>query len=222
MIFPIGDDNIEGGHKPIISYSLIFINVIIFLVQLSIGEETMLQFASIPEEITHGNRLFTLITSMFLHGGAMHLIGNILFLWIFGDNIEAIIGSFMFLLFYLFGGFFAAGAHILTDPHSIIPTIGASGAISAVMGAYMVMFPKSRVKMIFIIFFKKFHIPAFLFLIFWFLQQIFSGITTFSVVGSGGGVAWWAHIGGFVFGIAVGLILKEKFKGLYSYNIAKA
>jgi membrane associated rhomboid family serine protease len=221
LIFPIGDDNIEGGHKPIVSYSLIGINVIIFLIQLSIGEETIYHFASVPEEITHGNRLFTLITSMFLHGGTMHLIGNMLFLWIFGDNIEAIIGSSMFLLFYLFGGLFAAGAHILTDPHSIIPMIGASGAISAVMGAYMVMFPKSRVKMIFIVFFKKFHIPAFLFLIFWFLQQIFSGITTFGGIGPGGGVAWWAHIGGFAFGIVVGLVLKQKFKDLYSYKIAK-
>lgn len=217
MIFPIGDDNIEGGHKPIVSYGLIALNIIIFILQFLLGEDLIYKFASVPEQVIHGNDLFTLITSMFLHGGLMHIIGNMLFLWIFGDNIEAIIGSTMFLTFYILGGLFASGAHIITDPHSVIPTIGASGAISAVMGAYMVMFPKSRVKMIFIIFFKKFHIPAFLFLVFWFLQQIFSGMTTIGGAQSGG-VAWWAHIGGFVFGIVVGLILKQKFNYLYSYN----
>jgi len=218
VIFPIGDDNIEGGHKPIVSYGLIVINIIIFLIQLNVGEDIIYQYASVPKEITHGDNLFTLITSMFLHGGIMHIVGNMLFLWIFGDNIEAIIGSGLFLLFYVLGGLFASWAHIFSDPQSVIPTIGASGAISAVMGAYMVMFPKSRVKLIFIIFFKKFHIPAFLFLIFWFGQQIFSGIST---VTEGGGVAWWAHIGGFVFGIAIGFILKQKYHHLYSYKSEK-
>jgi len=221
VIFPIGDDNIEGGHRPIVSYSLIAINILIFVIQMTFGEDLMYDYASVPQEITNGDRLFTLITSMFLHGGIMHIAGNMLFLWIFGDNIEAVIGSVLFLLFYISGGLFASAAHILTDPLSTIPTIGASGAISAVMGAYLIMFPKSRIKMIFILFFKKFHIPAFLFLIFWFLQQILSGVTTFSSVETGGGVAWWAHIGGFVFGILIGFLLKQKFENLYSYNTTK-
>ena len=221
MIFPIGDDNIEGGHKPFVSYSLIVINVVVYLIEIQLGESFVNKYAVTPVDVVQGDGLYTLLTSIFLHGDLMHLLGNMLFLWIFADNIEAIIGNFNFLMFYLIGGLMASGAHILTDAHSIIPTLGASGAISAVMGAYMIMFPKSRVKMIFILFFKKFHIPAFLFLIIWFVQQLYSGIGTWSN-SSTGGVAWWAHIGGFVFGVIVGYFLKARCGHLYDYATPKA
>lgn len=213
MIFPIGDTQVEQGHKPYVSHALIALNVLIFLYEVSLGEQLnnfVTEFGVIPREIVVGQDLFTLITSIFLHGGWMHLIGNMLFLWIFGDNIEATIGSPKFLLFYLGGGIIASFAHIFFNVGSTIPSIGASGAIAAVMGAYLIMFPKSQVKVVLIIFFKKFTIPAILFLGIWFVQQLFSGIGSLSVTTADeAGVAWWAHIGGFVFGIVCGLWFRD-------------
>ncbi len=227
MIFPIGDDNIVGGHRPIVSYAFIIINVCIFLYQITLGADGCAAFlntyGTIPNEITNGQDLFTLITSMFLHGGWMHIIGNMLFLWIFADNIEAIIGSGLFFLFYVLGGLFASASHIITDPDSMIPTVGASGAISAVMGTYLVMFPKSRIKIIFVLFFKTFYMSALLFLGFWFVQQVFSGVGSIApqTAEEGGGVAWWAHIGGFVYGIVLGLMIKKHFVDRYSLQPVK-
>ena len=222
MIFPIGDDNIIGGHKPYISYSLIAINIFIFLYQITLNPEQieylLTDLGSIPYEIVHGQDLHTLISSMFLHGGLFHLLGNMLFLWIFADNIEAVVGSTIFAIFYFFGGLFASFVHIITDLDSIIPTVGASGAISAVMGAYLIMFPKSRIKILFII--KTFYVSAFVFLGLWFLQQLVSGIGGMApqTAEESGGVAWWAHIGGFFYGIILGYIFKQKYKHLYNYS----
>lgn len=225
MIFPIGDDNIEGGHKPLIAYGLIAVNVAIFIFQITLSMEQielfLTDFGVIPEEISRGDDLFTLMTSMFLHGGLMHLAGNMLFLWIFADNIEAIVGSGMFLLFYVFGGLFASAVHIFIDMDSTLPTVGASGAISAVMGAYLIMFSKSRIKMIFILFFRRpFFIPAIVFLGLWFGQQLLSGMGTMGAetADEAGGVAWWAHIGGFAYGLVLGFIFKSKYRDAYSYT----
>lgn len=222
MILPIGDDNIVGGHKPILAYSLLGLNLAIFIYQLTLGTEMnpfLMEYGVIPHEISHGQDLFTLMTSMFLHGGLMHLLGNLLFLWIFADNIEAVVGSLLFLLFYLFGGLFASMIHIMIDSSSELPTVGASGAISAVMGAYLVMFPKSRIKILFII--KTFYVSALIFLGLWFAQQIFSGLGTIGPTSGEetGGTAWWAHIGGFVYGLIVGWIFKQRFGEKYSYAI---
>lgn len=241
MIFPIGDDNVIGGCKPIFSYAFIFINVAIFFLQISVQGNLVCEFATIPQDIIHGKNYYTIITSMFLHGGWMHLLGNMLFLWIFADNIEATIGHIPFLLFYIAGGIFAALVHVYFEAQSggalsaacckvcevpdcenpcagYIPSLGASGAISAVMGAYLVMFPKSKIKMIFIIFFKTFTIPAFLFLLFWFGQQLFSGVGSLGPASAGAGVAWWAHIGGFVFGLVLGFLFKGKVKVKPAYH----
>ncbi len=222
MIFPIGDDNINGGYKPYVAYTFLAINVMIFLYQITLGpvgiDSFLNTFGGIPAEITTGVDTYTLITSMFLHGGWMHIIGNMIFLWIFADNIEAIIGNIPFLIFYVIGGLAASAAHILTEPDSMVPVVGASGAISAVMGTYLVMFPKSRIKLIFIIFFRTFHLPAFIFLGFWFAQQLFSGVGTMSAESGGGGVAWWAHIGGFVYGVAVGFLIKKYYGHTYTIN----
>ena len=223
MIFPIGDDNIQGGHKPYLSYTFLVINVVIYVFQITrLGDlegidQFLVEFGAIPAEITVGEDLFTLFTSMFLHAGPIHLAGNMLFLWIFADNIEAILGSAFFGLYYVLGGLFAVIIHILTDPISPIHLVGASGAISAVLGTYLVMFPKSRIKMIFIIFIRRpFYISALIFIGLWFGQQILSA---FGLFGDGEGVAWWAHIGGFVYGVLLGFLFKKIYKNRYSYTV---
>jgi membrane associated rhomboid family serine protease len=136
----------------------------------------------------------------------MHLLGNMLFLWIFADNIESTIGSLRFLVFYLLGGIAATAAHIITDPFSPIPMLGASGAISAVLGAYLVMYPRSRIKVL-LFFLIRLRVPAILFLGLWFYMQMSSGLGALS--GESGGVAWWAHIGGFAFGLASGFWMRS-------------
>lgn len=207
MILPIGDDQVRGGHRPVVSYLLLAANILVFFWELSAsaaGFDMLSQYGAIPVYITNGERLFTLFTSMFLHGGYMHIIGNMLFLWVFADNIEAIIGNFRFLIFYLTGGLLAAALQILLDPGSPVPMVGASGAISAVIGAYLLMFPKSRVRVnIFIIF--NVYLPAFLFLGFWAVQQFMNGYASLGTTSEGGGVAWFAHIGGLLYGIWFGL-----------------
>ncbi len=232
MIFPIGDTQVKGGHKPIVSYTFIAINILIFLLQWTTPGNLICEYSVIPTDIILGTSYHTLITSMFMHGSWMHLIGNMLFLWVFADNIEAKIGSVKFLLYYLAGGLFATFTHIYFTTLGInasdimcypclqnqdcstnneylsatIPSLGASGAISAIMGTYLLMFPKSQIKVLVIIFFRSFYVPAFLFLGLWFIQQLFSGVGTLSLeTASGAGVAWWAHIGGFVFGLGFGL-----------------
>ncbi len=209
MIFPIGDDQVKRGYFPFFSYALIALNVAIYGYQYSLGPVTgqtfVTEFGSIPNDIMHGKHFFTLLSSMFLHGSPMHLIGNMMFLWIFADNIEATIGNVKFILFYLLGGLAASAAHIWSDTSSIIPTIGASGAISAILGAYVVLFPKSQIKVFF--FFMIFRVPAVLFLGYWFYQQLASGTSSLNEAHAAG-VAWWAHIGGFVFGALVGLAIR--------------
>ncbi len=210
MIFPIGDDQVKGGCRPYFSYSFIVLNVVIFLFQTQMpeGREASFihHFGSIPVEIMRGQDLFTLITSSFLHGSWMHLIGNMLFLWVFADNIEAAIGNFKFLIFYLSGAVIAEAVHIWFNWDSSIPTVGASGAISAVMGAYLVMFPYSRIKMLFLIF--PFRISAWIFLGIWIVQQWLDGTENLASELNSGGVAWWAHIGGFAFGVISGFFFR--------------
>ncbi len=229
MIFPIGDTNIVGGSKPYFSYTFILLNILVFLIQISIPGNLVCDWAAIPERIIQGQGLYTMITSMFMHASWMHLIGNMIFLWIFADNIEAVIGNYRFVVFYFLGGLVASGLHIGVetifmgnDPFDcckpciyglgcstemkacagFVPSLGASGAIAAVLGSYIMWFPKSRIKM-FALFFT-FYIPAGLFLGFWFLEQLFSGVGALGILGQKGGVAWWAHIGGFVFGLLYG------------------
>jgi membrane associated rhomboid family serine protease len=220
MLFPIGDDNIERGHPALFSYGFLALNFAVFMLQMSFPTEYeqrlfVEQYGVIPMEISHGLDMQTLITGIFLHGGWVHLLGNMLYLWIFGDNIEATIGSFRFVLFYLIGGILASLTQVLIEPGSVIPCIGASGAIAAVMGAYTVMFPQSRVKMILLVFFAIFYIPAWVFLGFWFAQQAMSGVESLNIGGeTTGGVAWWAHIGGFVYGALVGLFYRGRYKAI--------
>lgn len=213
MFIPIGDDNIKGGHYPLFSYGLIVLNVVIFLYQASMSPQELqsfiYQFGSIPAETTNGQDLYTLFTSVFLHGSTMHLVGNMLFLWIFADNIEATIGNFRFLTFYLIGGLFAHALHIFLAPDSEIPTVGASGAIAAVMGAYLVMYPRSQIKILFFIF--PFRISAWLFLGLWIFNQWSYGAAALQAQNDGPGVAYWAHVGGFLYGFAMGFYYRYRY-----------
>ena len=244
MFFPIGDTQVQGGHKPLVSYTFIVINVVVFLLQLSTPGNLICQFSTIPLHIIEGTQYHTLISSLFLHGSWMHLLGNMLFLWVFADNIEAKIGSFKFLLFYIAGGLAASFAHIYfsTTPQelqnitclpcsddnpcnvdmivsaAVVPSLGASGAISAVMGAYLLMFPKSQIKVLVLILFRSFYVPALVFLLIWFGQQVLSGVGSLMPSGNSDGVAWWAHIGGFAFGLIAGLFLKKYVKDSLDYE----
>ncbi len=214
MIIPFGDDQVKGGYFPLFSYGFILINCVVFFFQANLPEGQYAAFlntyGSIPAETIRGEDLFTLFTSMFLHGDIYHLLGNMLFLWIFADNVEAVIGNMRFFVFYLLGGLAAHALHIYFNYGSPIPTVGASGALSAVLGAYLVMFPTSRIKLLFIIF--PFRLPAVIFLGLWFWMQWQSGIAALQNT-TGTGVAWWAHIGGFVFGMALGLFYRLRFLG---------
>jgi membrane associated rhomboid family serine protease len=211
-MIPLKDDN-PHSSKPVVTFLLIAINVLMFIRQLLQPEEALNQFVltygAVPARITQGQQLYSIVTSMFLHGGFMHLAGNMLYLYIFGDNVEALCGHARFLLFYLACGVVAFGSHYIFAPVSEIPMIGASGAISGVLGAYALRFPRARVYILLPIFlwiYRIFRVPAVLVLGIWFLLQLFSGVTT-SV--SGGGVAWFAHVGGFIAGLLLILVFEK-------------
>ena len=206
-MFPIRDHN-PSGRVPYVTYSLIAINVIVFLsYAMKLNDHRAIAaifdtFALVPAEVASGEEYFTIITSMFMHGGWMHLIGNMLFLWIFGDNVEDIMGHVGFLFFYLVCGFMAVAAHVAAaGTDSMVPLVGASGAIAGVMGGYLLLFPKAEVDIlvIFIIIFRLFTLPAWIVLMAWFGFQLFY---TFTTSADGGGVAYLAHVGGFIGGVA--------------------
>ncbi|OPY66613.1 MAG: Rhomboid protease GluP [Syntrophorhabdaceae bacterium PtaU1.Bin034] len=201
-------DNVPTRTFPIITITLFVVNTLVFLWSLTLSEgseqslvyryalipkELLVSFTSKPELLPYN--FLTIFTSMFLHGGFLHIIGNMMYLWVFGNNVEDSIGHFRFLVFYLVSGLVAALVQFSFDPTSHIPMIGASGAVSGVLGAYLLLFPKARVKtLIFIfIFITTVEIPAMVLLTVWFFLQI--------IFSHGQGVAWFAHIGGFVFGL---------------------
>ncbi|MEM0995339.1 MAG: rhomboid family intramembrane serine protease [Bacteroidota bacterium] len=211
MIFPIGDDQVKGGTFPVFSYAFIAMNVAVFVYEIQLMssggfDQFLFEYGAIPYEITRGQDIPTLFTSMFLHGGWGHIIGNMLFLWVFADNIEAVVGNARFLIFYILGGLAAHAAHIYFNFDSEIPTVGASGAISAVLGAYIIMFPSSRIRVLILFFVVK--VPAIIFLGFWIFQQLNAGFASLSQLGEAAGVAWWAHIGGFAFGLLAGIFFR--------------
>lgn len=215
-MIPIRDE-IKTRIVPVVNYALIAANVLMFLYMLSMGSgvETWVQRnALVPINISSGldlGDLKALLMSMFMHAGWMHLIGNMLYLWIFGDNIEESLGHVGYLVFYILGGAAAALAHILTAPGSQVPAVGASGAVAAALGAYLVLYPHSRVyTFIPLGFFSRLTlVPAIVVLGLWFVLQLFSGVASLGA-SDGGGVAFWAHIGGFVFGVLVGLLFKGR------------
>jgi membrane associated rhomboid family serine protease len=220
MFFPVGDDQVHEGHTPYFAYGFIALNVLIYIYQATLGipegNAFVLEYGCIPAEIEAGQDYHTLLTSTFLHGSWMHLIGNMLYMWIFADNIEATVGNKVFPVFYVLGGLVAGGCHIYFNSGSPVPAVGASGALSAVMGAYIVMFPKSNIRG-YLVFFRL-NVPAFIFLGFWFYQQSSAGYA--SLGDTSGGIAWWAHIGGFVFGVLCGFLFRTWYEvpGLVAEN----
>ncbi len=183
-MFPIRDHN-PSERVPFVTYALLAVNTVVFLYMWPLYEtaaatQVFIDFGMIPARLLHGFGLETLITSMFLHGGFMHFAGNMLFLWIFGDNLEDMLGHVLFLLFYLATGIAAALLQFATDPGSSVPMIGASGAIAGVMGGYLLLFPKAKVDVLFIIviIFKIIPIPAWVALLVWFGLQLFNGVST--------------------------------------------
>ena len=216
-MFPIRDHN-PSQRTPYVTLCLIALNVVIFLVGLVLFQDQLAlsqlyyDYALLPIRLSNGENYPALVTSIFLHGGFMHLAGNMLFLWIFGDNLEDEMGHIPFLVFYLACGIGASLAQFAADPASAIPTVGASGAIAGVMGGYLLLYPKARVDvfLFLIVFFRIFPIPAWIMLGLWFALQLFNG---FAVDTSGGGVAYWAHAGGFVIGLLFTLPVWMKLGG---------
>ncbi|MBC7328581.1 rhomboid family intramembrane serine protease [bacterium] len=208
-------DNIPSRRYPIVTVLLISLNFLVFLYESSLSREQLIRLfyvaGVVPIRLFHPDVVpglpfpLTLLTSIFLHGGWLHLLGNMLFLWIFGDNVEDRLGHLKFLLFYLAGGVIANIVQFIITPFSKIPVVGASGAISAVMGAYFVLFPFARIASVvfFFLFFTIMEIPAFVYLFFWFSWQVLEGLLLLPFAGDVGGVAFWAHIGGFIYGYLV-------------------
>ena len=211
MLFPYKDDN-PRILVPYVTYVIISINVLIFVFQLNMGmvsssaeREFIYRFGFIPANFS----IITVFTSMFLHGGISHIMGNMWFLWVFGDNVEGVLGHVKFAVFYIMCGLAATMSQLFVDPSSTIPMVGASGAIAGVLGMYMIRFPHARVHVFafIIIFFTTFRIPAMFVLGFWFFNQLTNGLGSLGF-DTTGGVAWFAHIGGFISGV----MLNQAFK----------
>ena len=214
-MFPVGDDQVVGGPPKVMTVALVAVNVLAFLLELGQGSQGALQsfiqaWGVVPREYTLGRDIAltiplpfwsTLLTSMFLHGGWMHLGGNMLYLWIFGDNLEKVMGHARFLIFYLVCGIAAALAHIAFSGGSTVPTVGASGAISGVLGGYLVLFPRNHVRVL-----TRggiMAVPAIVVLGFWIVIQLINGIGSIATTSETGGVAYLAHVGGFVAGLVL-------------------
>jgi len=202
-------DTVPSARFPIVNYLIIGTNVAVFLYELSLGDRVeafIFAHGLVPRDFT----FWDLVTSMFLHGGWLHLIGNMLYLYIFGDNVEDRLGHVRYLVFYLLCGMAAGAAQAITSPNSNLPMVGASGAIAGVSGAYFLFYPTARVVTLVPIFFflQVIEIPAVVFLLIWFVWQFLSGVAT---IGSRtGGVAFWAHVGGFLTGMALGPTLRSR------------
>ncbi|KUO41371.1 MAG: hypothetical protein AVW05_02675 [Hadesarchaea archaeon DG-33] len=202
-MFPLKDEN-PTRRRPVLTYALIVVNVAIFVGALVTGtfNQVNQEFGMKPKEVLAGQNIHTLFTSMFLHGGILHILFNMWYLWIFGDNIEDVLGRGKFILFYLGAGIVASLVHAFSDPGSMIPTIGASGAIAGVLGAYVLLYPWARV-LTAVLFFYIIHlvmIPAVVMIGFWFVLQVISASVLWAA-GATAGVAYWAHIGGFLAGM---------------------
>ncbi|MGA7752409.1 MAG: rhomboid family intramembrane serine protease [Candidatus Sulfotelmatobacter sp.] len=199
-LIPLKDATRRPLRTPLCTALIIAVNILVFLMELARGDVFVLQWSLVPAQITSGHQWITILTAMFMHGSWSHIIGNMVFLWAFGPEIEDAMGRGRYLVFYLLGGLAAMLAQVAADPHSTIPNLGASGAIAAVMGAFLVMYPRDRIKSILLIFIfvKVTFIPAAVLIGFWFLTQLVHAGAVAHV--QTGGVAYLAHVGGFIFG----------------------
>jgi membrane associated rhomboid family serine protease len=212
-MIPLGDADRRPVSFPLITAVIIAINVLAFILELAKGEAFIIRWSFVPSEISSGQKYITLLTAMFMHGGWLHIIGNMVYFWAFGPEIEEMMGKIFYPIFYLSGGLLASLAQVLIDPHSSIPNLGASGAIASVMGAFLISFPTDRIRTLLIIgfFVTVSFIPAVVLVGFWFVIQLFSEVG--ALVGRrAGGIAYMAHIGGFVFGMASARLLRSRKK----------
>ena len=229
-MLPFSDSDLKTSSRPFVNIAIIILCTAVFVYEIALNDVDLAvfiyRFGLIPNELAHGADYVlsadyfdiespipnwaTMFTSMFIHGDWMHFLGNMLFLWVFGDNVEDRFGHFRYLLFYMAAGLAAIWLHIAFDSTSQIPTIGASGAIAGVLGAYLLLFPYSRIRTIVIfIFITIIRIPAYFLLGFWFVLQLFSGVGSLVASSDVGGVAFWAHVGGFLVGVIVVIIYKR-------------
>jgi membrane associated rhomboid family serine protease len=206
---PLGDASRRPVRVPVITALIILVNAFVFVLELMRGETFVMQWSAVPAQIVSGHHWITILTAMFMHGSWSHIIGNMIFLWAFAPEIEDAMGRGRYLVFYLVGGLVAMLAQVLADPHSTVPNLGASGAIAAVMGAFLVTYPRDQIRtLLFIFVFARIRlIPAALLIGFWFLTQLLHAGSVAQV--QTGGVAYLAHIGGFIFGAATARLFED-------------
>jgi membrane associated rhomboid family serine protease len=210
-MIPLGDASRRPLRLPIVTILLITVNGLVFLLELASGNSFIIRWSMVPANITAGRDYITILTAMFMHAGWIHILGNMLFFWVFGPEIEDVMGPLRYLTFYLLGGLVASVAQILIDPTSTIPNLGASGAIAGVMGAFLITYPRDRIRTIIFLgwFVQIAFIPAILLVGIWFLIQFFSEFGALAQVQSGG-VAYMAHIGGFIFGALTARLFESR------------
>ncbi len=201
-MIPLSDESRKPRSFSVVTATIIAVNAVVFIMELVGGDAFVMQWSEIPATIVAGHHWITILTAMFMHAGWMHIIGNMVFFWAFGPEIEDAMGPFKYLAFYLLSGLAASLAQIALAPSSTVPNLGASGAIAGVMGAFLVTYPRDRIRTLLFFgwFFRTAFIPSALLIGLWFLIQLFSQVGAVADVNSGGGVAYMAHIGGFIFG----------------------
>jgi membrane associated rhomboid family serine protease len=210
-MFPLGDASRRIRHFPFVTTGIIVLNVIMFTIELAGGNSFITRWSVVPADIVAGRHWITILTAMFMHGGWLHIIGNMVFFWAFGPEIEDVMGPLRFAGFYLLGGLIAFSAQIIAQPTSTVPNLGASGAIAAVMGAFLITYPRDRIRTVLLLgfFVEVAFIPAIILVGFWFLTQLFSELGAIAQVQTGG-VAYMAHIGGFIFGALAARVFESR------------
>ena len=211
-MIPLGDASRRPISYPVTTLAIIAANAFVFYLELTGGDAFINQWSLVPAHIMAGRDLITILTSMFMHAGWVHILGNMLFLWVFGPEIEDVMGPVAYLAFYLLGGLAATAAQVAIDPASSIPNLGASGAIAAVMGAFIVTYPRDKIRTVVFIgwFIQAAFLPAIVLIGLWFLIQLFSEVGALAEAQGGGGVAYMAHVGGFVFGMVAARLFESR------------
>lgn len=212
MGIPLRDISRRPVHRPVVTISIIVVNSVVFVLELLGGEPFVRQWSVIPANIVAGHGWVTILTAMFMHAGWMHIIGNMVFLWAFGPEIEDAMGPGRYLAFYLLGGFVASAAQIAAMSSSTVPNLGASGAIAAVMGAFLITYPRDRIRTLLFLgwFVTVTVLPAVVLIGIWFLIQLFSQVGSIAQAQAGGGVAYMAHVGGFIFGAITAKLFEDR------------
>lgn len=210
-MIPLGDADRRPLRFPLLTVLIIGANVLAFAFEITKGSAFIRRWALVPADVVAGRNWVTLLTSMFMHGGPVHILGNMVFFWAFGPQIEDVMGPLRYLLFYVLGGTVAALAQVAAIPTSTIPTVGASGAIAAVMGVFLITYPRDRIRALLLLgwFAQVAFVPAIVLVGIWFLTQVFSGVGALMKTQSGG-VAYMAHIGGFLFGMLLGRLFESR------------